>query len=113
MEKKNNTGRMKLGRVLKSRRFWAGVVIVLVVIISVVFGNYLIKKQKRQQVADQITAECERVESVEVTVLKDARNRKRPTYVVSVPADFSEDERDQIEDIVKEQYGKYYYVIYQ
>ncbi len=113
MEKKKEDGRFKIGHILKSKKFWIGFISLIVLVAVIFLVTYVVGYEKRQQVAEEIKSQCSRVESVEVSVLKDARDRKRPTYVLKVPADFSEDERNQVEEIVKEHYKKYYYVFYE
>lgn len=112
MEKKE-TERIQIGRILKSKKFWAGVIAIIALVVISITVYRFVKMEQRQQVADEILSQCDRVESVEVDVLTDARNRKRPTYVVKVPADFTEDERDEVKNIVKEHYEKYFYVFFE
>lgn len=112
MEKKV-VERIRLKQILKSKKFWAGVIAIIALVVISITVYRFVKMEQRQQVADEILSQCERVESVEVDVLIDARNRKRPTYVVKVPADFTEDERDEVKNIVKEHYEKYYYVFFE
>lgn len=112
MEKKV-VERIRLKQILKSKKFWAGVIAIIALVVISITVYRFVKMEQRQQVADEILSQCDRVESVEVDVLTDARNRKRPTYVVKVPSDFTEDERDEVKNIVKEHYEKYYYVFFE
>ena len=115
--KKETEGRESLRKrvveLLKKKRFWQCVIVVVLLVVLGIGGYFGYETYERKQVCTEIMNQCDAVEQVDETVLKDARNRRRATFIVTVPQDFSEDEREEVEAIVKSYYEKYYFVIYQ
>jgi len=102
-----------IGKVLKCKQFWLSIFLAIAVLILALFARSIVMRQERQQVGDAIIEQCDRVEEVQINVLKDARDRNRPTFVLTVPNDFSEEEREEVESIVEQYYEKYYYIFYE